>query len=78
MTTSLILPLPPSLNHAYITTRTGKRIMTNECRSYKEAVIWEIKGKIRKPFPKLKSLSLFFYFPNYRRADTDNREKNCD
>ncbi len=69
---SLILPLPPSLNHSYVTTRHGKRIMTERCRNYKEEMKYRIVGLVRKPHAMLESISFNFYFPDYRRRDTDN------
>jgi len=71
----LILPLPPSLNHAYITTKKGKRIMTSECRNYKEAMHLQIKSLIRKPFKHLRLIRYYFYWPDNRRRDVDNALK---
>lgn len=68
----LILPLPPSLNHAYITTKTGKRIMTNTMRQYKESVSWQVKAAVKKPYPKLNKISYVFYHKDNRVRDIDN------
>lgn len=71
----IVLPLPPSLNHSYITTKQGKRIMTDECRNYKEKIFLFVKGNIRKPYPKLANIRFSFYWPDNRKRDTDNALK---
>ena len=72
---TLILPIPPTLNHAYITTKYGKRIMTSECRNYKEAMHLQIKSLIRKPFKHLAMIQYYIYWPDNRRRDIDNALK---
>jgi Holliday junction resolvase RusA-like endonuclease len=77
--TKLILPLPPSLNHAYITRRgTGQRIMTDKTREYKREVAFLIMKQLRLKSP-LKYISLIqyrFWFPDNRKRDVpDNYSK---
>lgn len=68
----IVLPYPPSLNHAYITTRQGKRIMTTECRNYKKSAWFDILAIIRRPLDRVSSLTYRIYFPDNRQRDTDN------
>jgi len=72
--TVLFLPLPPSLNHSYITTRSGKRIMTAQYRKYKIDTIELIKdtlslGTRKTPFAKLSLIQYRFFLPDNRRRD---------
>lgn len=71
----LIIPLPPSQNHAYITTRQGKRIMTAEHRAFKDAMRLQLRNMINKPFRCLDRLTMDFYWPDKRTRDYDNYEK---
>ena len=73
---ALVLPLPPSLNHAYITRRgTGQRIRTVQCRSYQDGVRLQLASLIEKPFDRLASITYRFYWPDNRRRDVDNALK---
>ena len=72
----LILPLPPSLNHAYITRKgTGQRIMTTEARKYVRDVHLIVKARVRKPYKKLSVVCYTFYYPDNRKRDNDNSLK---
>lgn len=75
---TVTVPLPPSLNHAYITTKQGKRIMTSECRDYKTYTTLLIKSTtgLKMPYSKLKSIHYTFYLPDNRKRDIpDNAGK---
>ena len=74
----LILPLPPSYNHAYLTTRQGKRIMTNECRDWKEYARLSVLKQIghKPPAEAILIIQYNFYFADNRRRDVpDNYSK---
>lgn len=71
----IIIPLPPSQNHAYVTTRQGKRIMTAVHRDFKEAMRLQLKTTIKKCYKTLDLLKLRFFWPDKRRRDYDNYEK---
>lgn len=76
--TILALPLPPSINHAYLTTKTGKRIMTSECRGYRETTAMRIRYalKIKEPHKHLSFIQYRFFFPDNRKRDIpDNYSK---
>ena len=71
----LTLPLPPSVNHSHITTRSGKRIRSNETKAYMKNVRWEIcthTVPIGCPYQDKCYMDLWFYFPDNRRRDTHN------
>lgn len=74
MRNSLVLPLPPSLNHAYITRRGGgQRIMTDTTRKYKLDVWSLVKAAgIKTPYKKLSLISYMFFYPDNRKRDNDN------
>ena len=73
----LILPLPPSLNHAYITRRgSGQRIQTDTCREYKGSIYCFVKKQIKEPYKKLSLIQYRFFLPDNRRRDLpDNYSK---
>ena len=82
----LSLPLPPSINHSHITTKSGKRIRSNTTIRYEESVGWycfendigchrykDTKAHTKQPLIKEKCyMDLWFYFPDKRRRDTHN------
>lgn len=75
----ITIPLPPSQNHAYITTRKGQRIMTEHHRQFKQgvrlSVIVQIRGKVLKPYISLSLLQMAFFWPDKRARDYDNYAK---
>jgi Holliday junction resolvase RusA-like endonuclease len=73
------VPIPPSVNHAYITTSTGKRIMTDETRSYKAYLSTNIEVCINQssyadklPYPQHCSMALTVQAHIGRNRDLDN------
>lgn len=71
----LILPMPPSTNHMYVSVGRHRKILSKEYNTFKARVkdIWEEQGS-----PKLKGrleFSMALYFDSKRRCDLDNRVK---
>ncbi|WP_304595856.1 RusA family crossover junction endodeoxyribonuclease [Alicyclobacillus sendaiensis] len=82
----LILPLPPSVNHAYRTyvhPQTGQRIrvLTSKAQKFRRdaaylALRWRQETGWTMPQPGTKVvLRLWYFWPSRRRMDTHNREK---
>ena len=72
----IVLPLPPSLNHAYITRRgSGQRIKTVACRKYQDDAKSIIMQCVHVPHDVLISIEYQFYWPDNRRRDVDNALK---
>lgn len=82
----LILPLPPSVNHAYriyVHPQTGQRmrVLTSEAQRFRRdaaylALRWRQVTGWAMPQPGVKVvLRLWYYWPSRRRMDTHNREK---
>lgn len=78
------LALPPSINHMYFTTKTGKRIMTDKAKAWMEESKWLIKEAVRgdrwePPDDKKLVMSIWIFWPDNRRRDTNNLHKAlCD
>ena len=67
----LTLPLPPSLNDAYINRRfSNQRIMTATCRNYKAEAIYLVKSKVKKPYQHLALIEYTFFYPDNRKRDS--------
>ena len=73
------VPIPPSVNHAYITTRQGKRIMTYEARTYKAYLAAYLGSCIstsayadKLPYPEHCSIALTVGAHIGRNRDLDN------
>lgn len=79
-TLSLILPLPPSVNHQYATV-DGKRVLSWEAKRYKQKTIervrrivtkgWVAKEMLEALRSSYLSLSFDFYFKTSLRRDLD-------
>jgi crossover junction endodeoxyribonuclease RusA len=75
------LPLPPSINHQYVTAKNGRRRLSPHSKKWKQDAMRELEvlrfeGRIPEPFLKVASegyLSLFldFYFETPLRRDLD-------
>lgn len=71
-----ILSLPPSCNHAYLTTRAGRRILTQEARTWKTRTGYLAKQVMLKH--KLEMITekfymkIWVYWKDKRRRDCDN------
>lgn len=80
----LTLPLAPSVNHCYITTRWGKRILTKDAKVWFETVkkilIKEIERQHWGYTQQTKLVAeIMTYFPNYLTRDSHNQYKTlCD
>ena len=80
----LTLPLAPSVNHCYITTRWGKRILTKDAKAWFETVkkilIKEIERQHWGYTQQTKLVvEIMTYFPNYLTRDSHNQYKTlCD
>lgn len=73
----IVIPgLPPSVNHAHITTARGRRILSDTARAYVEATGWEARAARLRDDWGWKSqwlrVSIKLYWPNNRRRDTHN------
>ena len=64
--------IPPSVNHLYLTTCSGKRIMTKEGRAWMEEARYYLPDEII--LDKV-DVTLRFYYPDNRRRDLDNSMK---
>lgn len=71
--------VPPSVNHAYLVTRRGRRILTPEAASFRSAamVFFAMAARQQRfvvPPKKKLSLTLYFFFARDNR-DGDNAVK---
>lgn len=74
---TLILPLPPSVNVLYGTTKTGAKFLTTEQREFRRDVM-QIVHAVRKgdlPLAGRLEMQVQLYFANRRQSDIDNRLK---
>ncbi|MCL6445272.1 MAG: RusA family crossover junction endodeoxyribonuclease, partial [Alicyclobacillus sp.] len=82
----LVLPLPPSVNHAYriyVHPQTGQRmrVLTSQAQRFRRdaaylALRWRQVTGWQMPPPGTKVvLRLWYFWPSNRRMDTHNREK---
>ena len=77
---SVLLPMPPSVNHLYATVR-GRRVLSKEGRNYKSAIGLSISvdmSRKRLTIPSKTAqigIAALFTFDNNRRTDLDNRLK---
>ncbi len=70
-TLSIIVPLvPPSVNHYWKHTRSGRHYVTQEGRAYKEAVAMCARGK--RVRAKRYELEAVIYLGHGQRGDGDN------
>lgn len=72
MTKLTLTPLPPSVNHMYGRTRTGKTYKTKEAKDIQEAYGWLTKQQTRDFYLTPISLELIAYFADNRKHDIDN------
>lgn len=66
------LPYPPSVNH-YWRTAKGHTFISREGKSYREAVVWKLKGV--KPIEGRVKVVIDVYPPDRRKRDLDNINK---
>lgn len=76
----LTLPLPPTINHCYITTRRGQRVLTAEGKAWIEIAQAEAKRVARERGWKIRPkaqvvIEIDTYFPDKRRRDCHNGAK---
>lgn len=76
----ITLPLPPSVNHYYLTTRAGKRIMTGEAKEWMDEARLLVRLAARDSGWTLVEqgkviMGLWVYWPDRRRRDTHNLHK---
>lgn len=72
-TVFLTIPVPPSLNNAYLSGKHGRRVLTAEGRSYKELVGHMVKALgIELAGKERFELAFTVWFPNNRRRDISN------
>ena len=74
MTRTYVLPLPPSLNQAYPTAKTGRRYKSASLTAWAENAGWRIKEQNPTPF-KCEIYSIELEVPRAMRGDIDNRLK---
>lgn len=76
--TRLVLPLPPSVNHAYKNVSIKRRIKTDEANAYISTAGWTAKSWVQKsgwtvPNKTTKVIMrVWIWWPNARRRDSDN------
>lgn len=76
---TFVLPIPPTLNHCYLTTRSGRRILTDEGRAYVEGAALVARNAAQREGWCYESgarlvLELRLFFPRNNR-DLDNAFK---
>lgn len=71
---SLSLPFPPSLNHYYRHLRTGRTLISEEGRNYRQTIIGLVKP-LGHGFTGRLAVTLTCYMPDRRRRDLDNLTK---
>lgn len=70
--------IPPSINHCYITTKSGMRVLKKSAKDFLEYVRVLTKAKARKEKFVMRAEKKFFVmeieftFPNYRFPDPNN------
>lgn len=74
---TLSLSLPPSVNHCYLTSSSGMRLLTREARDWMtETQTLAVKEKKRQGWQKAVKTwlvcELIFYMPDKRKRDTHN------
>ncbi|MCI7403922.1 MAG: RusA family crossover junction endodeoxyribonuclease [Pyramidobacter sp.] len=69
--------LPPTVNHLYRSTRTGRRYKTERGRVWQEWAAFTFLAKRKKliPYDGYVALEVVFYSKDKRRWDVDNRIK---
>lgn len=76
---TISLPLPPSVNHMYITTRTGRRIRTQEAIAWQDAALLIAKAVRRKSHYEWGGgwvrVTVAVTWPDHRRRDVSNLHK---
>lgn len=81
MSIKLTLPLPPTVNHMYITTPSGARVLTEEAKAWVvEAGFEALRQRKKQGWEKVEKgvqlyADLYFFFPNRRRRDSHNSMK---
>ena len=76
----LTLPLPPTINHCYITTRRGQRVLTAEGKEWIEIAQKRAKKAVQEQGWTVKPkkqvvIEIDTYFPDKRRRDCHNGAK---
>ncbi len=68
------VPYPPSINHAYVTITSGKRVLKPEASAYRALVGYVAQtAKQRYGIPELPlQMSVEVFTPDKRRRDLDN------
>lgn len=80
----LVLPLAPSVNHCYITTRWGKRILSKDAKEWfrvvKDIIVKELQNQQWGYTQQTKLIAeIMTYYPNLITRDTHNQYKTlCD
>lgn len=75
---NLTIPIPPSVNHAYITTRTGQKILTKDALKFVgQAKALCLQAIDEQRWKKDKDnvwyyMDMYFYMPDLRIRDSHN------
>lgn len=72
---SFATSLCPSVNHAYINLRSGKRILTKQAKEFKQEVARIIESQGNPKFSSPVKLTIEYYAKNNRVRDLDNFAK---
>ena len=77
---TMVVDLPPSVNHLYFTDQRGRRLLTQEGRAYRQHVeqtLMTQRARLRCPDPPYE-IWMWFLFPDKRRRDTSNLIKHLE
>jgi Holliday junction resolvase RusA-like endonuclease len=75
-----VVPWPPTANHCFVTTRTGRRVLTRSALQYRaqaqKLVQHErVQAAFVVPADAFVVVEAWYYKPDRRRRDTDNVRK---
>ena len=76
----MTIPIPPSVNHCYFTTKQGKRILTTKAKQWIAEVQSIAKAEVEKQQWQLVEgqkiiVEIWTYWPDNRRRDCNNGAK---
>ena len=78
---TLVLPIPPSTNHAYAV-RNGRKVKTTAAREYASEVMWRVADEVRVEADSgfvtrddRLAVTITVYEPDRRKRDLANLEK---
>ena len=78
---SVKLPLPPSVNHCYVTTRQGRRVLTKDAKAWLEVagILSRSAARGTQPLTTWTRVTFSVTWPDRRIRDVSNLHKlGCD